>query len=208
MNLNTGIIQYYDLHTKVTKSISFGDMKPHVITVYGNWVFFASMSQDAILKGDKTVGNGYEFVRNYTENIYSIKVYDAEEQIGSNSCAVNSGGCQHLCIPLIGKRICKCALGYTLDDKDPTKCRSIEPVLVFSDSQGIKGISPFVNQTEDLLVPIPLVSFATDIDVDEASELIFWLDSEKGKISRIKRDGTGRKSILTVIVVFIYLTLL
>lgn len=97
-------------------------------------------------------------------------MYDPEEQNGTNHCDRNfstSQFCQHLCIPSVGKRICKCALGYTLDEKDQTKCRTIEPVLVFSDSQGIKGISPLPNRTDDLLVPIPLVSFATDIDVDE-----------------------------------------
>ncbi|XP_021948531.2 low-density lipoprotein receptor-related protein 1 isoform X4 [Folsomia candida] len=200
INLNTEIIQYYSFHTKEVKKLIFDDMKPHVITVYGNLIFFASEKHDAILKGDKTNGGTFEFVRNYTENIYSIRVYDPEEQNGTNHCDRNfstSQFCQHLCIPSVGKRICKCALGYTLDEKDQTKCRTIEPVLVFSDSQGIKGISPLPNRTDDLLVPIPLVSFATDIDVDEAAEHLYWLDSEKGKISRIKRDGTEKQTILT-----------
>lgn len=47
-------------------------MKPHVITVYGNLIFFASEKHDAILKGDKTNGGTFEFVRNYTGNLLAL----------------------------------------------------------------------------------------------------------------------------------------
>lgn len=57
-----------------------------------------------------------------------------------------------------------------MDEKNSNKCRTIDPILVYSDSQGIKGISPFPNKTDELLVPIPLVTYATDIDVLEGNK--------------------------------------
>jgi hypothetical protein len=62
----TGKIQYYNFATKTVKTITFNDIKPNVITVYGSSIYFASEKQDAILKGDKTSGNEYFFVRNST----------------------------------------------------------------------------------------------------------------------------------------------
>ena len=65
-NLNTDKIQYYDFSTKSVHTITFRDLKPTVITVYKNDILFAAEKQDAILKGDKTVGGNYTFVRNNT----------------------------------------------------------------------------------------------------------------------------------------------
>jgi low-density lipoprotein receptor-related protein 1 (alpha-2-macroglobulin receptor) len=102
-----------------------------------------------------------------------------------------------LCLPTSQtKHVCKCALGYSHDEKDQTKCKSVETVLIYSDSSGMKGVNPRSEQSEDELVPIPLVSYATDIDIHEATEHLYWLDNEKGKISRIKRDGTGKETVL------------
>jgi sugar lactone lactonase YvrE len=66
INFNTDRIQYYDFQQQAVKTISFEDMKPHVITVYKNYLFFATEKQNAILKGDKTLGGKAEVVRNNT----------------------------------------------------------------------------------------------------------------------------------------------
>ena len=42
-------------------------------------------------------------------------------------------------------------------------------MLVYADSSGIRGVGPEPDSQDELLVPIPLVSFATDIDVDEGN---------------------------------------
>lgn len=59
-------------------------------------------------------------------------------------------------------------MGYVHSDQNPTRCVGMDTVIVYVDSSGIKGVSPDVKSNDDLLVPIPLVSFATDIDVDES----------------------------------------
>lgn len=180
VNYNTEKIQYYDFNSHRVQTISFGNLKPNVITVYQNFVYFASEKQDAILRGDKTKGGEYEYVRNNTENIYSIRVYDPDEQNGTNSCAMNKGGCQHLCLPVSStKRVCKCAMGYQVIPEEPTKCRGVDTVIVYVDSSGIKGVSPEVKSNDDLLVPIPLVSFATDIDVDEGTSSLNNSENKK-----------------------------
>ncbi|CAG7828356.1 unnamed protein product [Allacma fusca] len=195
-NSHTEKIQYYDFNTSKVFTITFGDLKPTVITVYKNFILFASDKQDSILKGDKTVGGRYSYVRNNTENIYSIRVYDPSEQTGTNPCAVNKGGCEHLCLPTSStKKVCRCALGYYSTGPDNNRCKSMDSVLVYADASGIKGIST-TDLHDDVLVPIPMVSSATDIDVDEKSEYLYWLDNEKGRISRIKRDGTHRELVL------------
>lgn len=49
-----------------------------------------------------------------TESVYSLRIYDPQDQLGSNPCSINKGGCDHLCLPIsASKKVCKCALGYT-----------------------------------------------------------------------------------------------
>ena len=47
----------------------------------------------------------------------------------------------------------------------------MDGILIYADSSGIKGTST-TSEKDDLLVPIPLVSFATDIDVDESKYVV------------------------------------
>jgi len=162
-------IQYYEFVSKQVKTVSFGEMKPNVITLYDSFIYFASEKQDAIMRGDKTLGVDFTFVRNDTENVYAIRIYDPDEQQGTNPCSSNKGDCEHLCLPTsASKKVCKCALGFQTDLKNPSRCKSLDTVLLYADSSGIRGVSPDAESQDELLIPIPLVSFATDIDVDES----------------------------------------
>lgn len=62
-------------------------------------------------------------------NILSIRIYDPKLQNGTNACSNDKEPCQHLCLPISKtQRVCKCATGYFVDPKNPTKCKG-EPAI-------------------------------------------------------------------------------
>lgn len=82
---------------------------------------------NSVLHTKISFGNYTLFNFGCIENIYSLRIYDPDEQNGTNACALDKGGCQHLCLPAPSsnaKRVCKCALGFTADERNSTRCKS------------------------------------------------------------------------------------
>lgn len=43
---------------------------------------------------------------------------------GTNICAKNNGGCEQLCLPSGGSRVCECTVGYQKDGSgEGVKCK-------------------------------------------------------------------------------------
>lgn len=157
--------------------------------------------------------------------VLSLKMFHSSAQLGNNSCVSELNKCEHLCFATSAtEHVCKCAIGYHLDQNDNNKCVGEKEFLLYSLSHKLKGIGlkQSVNQkfgtnekaeeaTDDLilieqhvdsdeidpiLAPIPRVSLATHIDYHYKYDLLFWGDSDKGEITSIKRDGTQRHVIV------------
>ncbi|XP_053372116.1 low-density lipoprotein receptor-related protein 2 isoform X2 [Clarias gariepinus] len=45
-------------------------------------------------------------------NVVALKAYSANSQKGTNLCAKDNGGCNHLCLAYSGGRTCRCTQGY------------------------------------------------------------------------------------------------
>lgn len=73
--------------------------------------------------------------------------YPAAQQ-GTNGCAVNRGGCQHLCFGLTGGRTgCKCAIGYYTDPLNKNRCLGEDEFVLYSVSHELKGVRLAAGQT-------------------------------------------------------------
>ena len=145
-----------------------------------------------------------------------LRVYDKQEQSkGSNLCAVSNGDCSHLCLPISNtERVCECAISFKKDPINHTLCTGPSVFLMYSSNLGIKGtsitpsasISNFTNSSPHVMLPpipkvvmlppIPKVVMASRIDFSFHDHLIFWVDSEDGSITAIKRDTTGFRNII------------
>lgn len=129
-------------------------------------------------------------------------MYHPEAQSGTNTCAKDRGGCQHLCLATSSvSHVCKCAIGFKLDPAKQ-KCIGHEEFILYSMSYELKGIPLYDEDAteenkKDVLGPISRVALATNIDFLYKSDYIYWADSDKSTITRIKRDGTNRKVILS-----------
>lgn len=149
----------------------------------------------------------------------SLRIYHSAAQSGENACLhTNSTNnkCAHLCLATSETEyVCKCAIGYNVDPNDASKCIGISDFLFYSIGHELKGInmpdtqnvkltetsedqSDSMNddQMEHVLAPISRISLATNIDYHYQYDVLFYADSDKGEITRIKRDGTDRRVIV------------
>ncbi|XP_012944048.1 low-density lipoprotein receptor-related protein 1 [Aplysia californica] len=138
--------------------------------------------------------NGQQkIMRNDTPTIYDLRVYDpSSRKAKENNCTKNNGGCQQLCLPSGGGRVCACTLGYWADGNF---CKGIDTFLLFSQASEIHGLT-LINQT-GALAPISKISQAASVDFHAKKGYIYWVDSDRRLISRIKRDLSGRETVVS-----------
>lgn len=145
----------------------------------------------------------------------SLRIYHAGAQLGTNACSNATNKCAHLCLATSETQyVCKCAIGFTVDANDPTKCIGVNDFLFYSIGHEVRGIKIPVPQdaiptegteqtmhTNDeemdhILAPISRISLASNVDYHHRYDLLFYADSDKGEITRINRDGTDRRVIV------------
>ncbi|XP_055372745.1 prolow-density lipoprotein receptor-related protein 1 [Condylostylus longicornis] len=202
--LNSGIISYLDLQDlRVNEILSSSEvMSISSVTVYNNSLYFPENIQSVIMSCEKdNCMASMSPLRKNTNSIQAIKMFYLNAQLGSNSCAKYNGNCEHLCLPVSAKaHSCKCAIGFEKELSGSNKCIGKSEFIFYSISHELKGISlPLKDDMDDIssaLGPISRISLATNIDYHAAEDRLYWSDSEKGTITRIKRDGTNREIIL------------
>lgn len=174
------------------------------LEVFGDFIFFSENSTSSIRKCDKTNCREPEMYRKNTPNIKQLKIM-ALSDAGDDSSDINGctyegrRKCEHLCIPIgFSGFVCKCAIGYSIDPKDSSKCIGQDDFLMYSLGYELKGIGSD-NQTKQqaFFTPIQCVNVISTFDFDAPHDLIYFSDNERGEIWRIKKDGSGRQTILS-----------
>ncbi|XP_055528067.1 prolow-density lipoprotein receptor-related protein 1 [Wyeomyia smithii] len=198
-----GEIYYYDTNNGKIIKVSV-ESKSHpisTITVYREHVYYEDSTDSRIMRCNKNLCQNAEVVRNNTGGINAIRMYHPGAQNGTNSCRDNQGGgCQHLCIPLSAQtHTCACAIGYRQDPASTVRCVPIDNFLMYSVGHQLKGLA--IGESEDstqlVLGPLQKISLATGIDYHARSDFIYIADSDRGSITKIKRDGSERSVIVS-----------
>lgn len=167
------------------------------ITIYKGSIYYADDDDQSIHVANKTTGEDDTILRNGTSGVLALRIYDPKEQEGHHPCEKNKGGCQHLCLPISPTQFkCRCAIGYNVDPNYSSKCVGVEEFLFYSISWELQGLKLDDTNNTELLGAISKVSSANAIDYIASKDLIFWADSDKGTITKIKRDGTERAFVL------------
>ncbi|KAK6321281.1 hypothetical protein J4Q44_G00082570 [Coregonus suidteri] len=121
---------YYDriemvyLNNTERKTVYEGQELNHAFGLchYKHFLFWNEYRSGSIYKLDQ-VTKTVSLLRNERPPIFEIRIYDAQQQQGSNACRVNNGGCSSLCLAIPDGRQCACAEDQLLDDKDNTSCK-------------------------------------------------------------------------------------
>ncbi|XP_045484331.1 low-density lipoprotein receptor-related protein 1B [Pieris rapae] len=198
VNTASASIQYLDLRTNkaTTLALPMG-ARPTAVEVYAGEIIWADSATGALLACAQRDCARLRILRNNTDGVISLRVYDASAQnITSKSACANRGPkeqCAHLCLPVSRtKSVCRCALGYR---QNGTTCSPIEPALIYSLSWELRGVS-LKGSVEDALTPLPQVTSAAAIDYYAKEEWLYWADPEAGAVWRVQRDGSKRQRVL------------
>uniref|UniRef100_A0AAR2JKN9 EGF-like domain-containing protein n=1 Tax=Pygocentrus nattereri TaxID=42514 RepID=A0AAR2JKN9_PYGNA len=122
---------YYDriemvyLNSTERKTVYEGQELSHAFGLchYKHFLFWNEYRSGSIYKLDqetKTV----TLLRNERPPIFEIRMYDAQQQQGTNACRANNGGCSSLCLATPVGRSCACAEDQLLDPADNTSCKA------------------------------------------------------------------------------------
>lgn len=172
------------------------------LAIYKDTIYFADNTDGKIDKCDKTTCANRTTVRTNKDKVYSLAVFHSGAQQSKNPLANSTKKCDHLRLATSSTGyVCKCAIGYSVDPNDSSKCVGEREFLLYSIGHELRGVRLNEKQTQDdqmehVLAPIPRVSFATKIDYHHRNDLLFYADTDKGEITRIKRDGTNRQVIV------------
>ncbi|KAG9509575.1 Prolow-density lipoprotein receptor-related protein 1 [Fragariocoptes setiger] len=206
VNPDTGTIQYYDLHEEQTHVVwndNQGDkINPNVLCLNGDKLIVAARlgTVEQLVEIPKSNASQYTIIRTQNaDQITALRVYNASVQDGTNACSHNNGNCSQLCLPTSQtNRVCKCTIGHNINPVNATDCVGRDVFMIFSYNWGMKGVSIEPNASPDdlLLPPIHRAYRASSLDFDHRNNLIYWVDSEDGSITRIKRDTTGHQVIV------------
>lgn len=111
-----------------------------------------------------------------------------------NECLTTPAVCSQICENAVGSYHCKCAPGY-IREADGRTCRQnsgIASYLLYSNLYYIRNLTTDGSQ---LSIVLQGLSKVVALDFDHSEQRLYWLDAGKGKIERMRLDGTERETL-------------
>ncbi|KAM9847427.1 nidogen-1 [Aulostomus maculatus] len=104
------------------RQVAEGIQYPFGMTAFGKNIYYTDWSRDAVVAVDRYAGReSDEFQPQKRTKLYGITTVYSQCPSGQNYCAVNNGGCTHLCLATPNGRSCKCpdnAIGVSCVEGD------------------------------------------------------------------------------------------
>ncbi|XP_069741272.1 nidogen-1 [Narcine bancroftii] len=95
-----------------------GIQYPFGITSYGRYLYYTDWRRESIIAVDRAIGRETDEQKPTRHSrLYGITTAYSRCPPGQNYCAVNNGGCTHLCLAKPGSRSCRCP-----DTATPVSC--------------------------------------------------------------------------------------
>ncbi|KAL4696789.1 hypothetical protein H8959_002487, partial [Pygathrix nigripes] len=152
-------------------------------------VFWSDVTLDRILRANLNGSNVEEVVSTGLESPVSTP------------CAMENGGCSHLCLrsPNPSGFSCTCPTGINLLPDGKTCSPGMNSFLIFARRIDIRMVSLDIPYFADVVVPINITMKNTiAIGVDPQEGKVYWSDSTLHRISRANLDGSQHEDIITI----------
>ncbi|GLH14008.1 Putative vitellogenin receptor [Gryllus bimaculatus] len=157
---------------------------PFGLTQYGDHIYWTDWYKKSVERADKRTGKDRIVIRTDLDGVMEIRAVAEGRQMGWTPCAVNNGGCSHLCFYRPKGYVCACP-----DIPDERQC-SIEPSVRVPNTNAID----YDNDTE-FLPPV------TPPDMGGATHTVEIVDmpTDDYKSKNSKSDGVGIPSHIIII---------
>ncbi|KAG5887975.1 hypothetical protein JTB14_035048 [Gonioctena quinquepunctata] len=113
--LNAERIETTDLHGNNRVMLNIQATHPFSLTQYEEYIYWTDWVQKTVIRAEKTTGRDASIVRPQLDAAMGITMITEKRQLGWNPCAVDNGGCTHLCLFRLRNYSCGCPEEY-----DPT----------------------------------------------------------------------------------------
>ncbi|NIG60862.1 low-density lipoprotein receptor-related protein 4 [Pontoporia blainvillei] len=182
--------------------VLIGSQLPHPfgLTLYGERIYWTDWQTKSIQSADRLTGLDRETLQENLENLMDIHVFHRRRPPVSTPCAMENGGCSHLCLrsPNPSAFSCTCPTGINLMPDGKTCSPGMNSFLIFARRIDIRMVSLDIPYFADVVVPINITMKNTiAIGVDPQEGKVYWSDSTLHRISRANLDGSQHEDIIT-----------
>ncbi|XP_066268020.1 low-density lipoprotein receptor-related protein 6-like isoform X1 [Branchiostoma lanceolatum] len=181
------------------------------LTLYQDYVYWTDVVAPGIKRANKETGENRTLIHgtNYDRvGIKDILVLHHSRQSGSNKCAVDNGGCPHLCLatamsastsaeaPVDLPVRCGCPSHWTLDP-DKKTCHPPDSFLLFSQRKNIRRMVLDEQQSPDIVLPLRQLRDVKAIDYDRVGKHVYWIEGRIKQLRRAAGNGTDAVSVVS-----------
>ncbi|XP_011296947.1 low-density lipoprotein receptor-related protein 4 isoform X1 [Fopius arisanus] len=157
--------------------------RPYGLSQYGEFIYWAGWDQTMVKRADKTTGNSWINIRTSLHGISDVKAVSEERQRGWSPCAVDNGGCTHLCFFIKSNYTCGCP-----DTPNPN-CSTVPKQRVPVRKPGTEN-NPDYDEHNENEKPVEVFTRPTHRDA-----------SDKFKNYKINKDKGYATMTITIIVI-------
>uniref|UniRef100_A0A8C9ZBD5 Low density lipoprotein receptor-related protein 5 n=1 Tax=Sander lucioperca TaxID=283035 RepID=A0A8C9ZBD5_SANLU len=171
------------------------DKLPHIFgfTLLGDYIYWTDWQRRSIERVHKATAVR-EIIIDQLPDLMGLKATKVTETYGTNGCALDNGGCSHLCFWCRQAVSCACPMGMELLS-DLQTCVVPEAFLLFTNRDNIRSISLGTN-SNDVAIPLTGVKEASALDFDVSERRIYWTDIQAKTISRAYMNGSSVEHVI------------
>ncbi|KFM78305.1 Low-density lipoprotein receptor-related protein 6, partial [Stegodyphus mimosarum] len=169
---------------------------PYGLTQYQDFIYWTDWKTSTIERANKTNGENRTVIQKNLDHVMDILVYHTSRQSGWNPCAVNNGGCTHLCLALPVSvqhksytHRCGCPTHYSLASDNKT-CIFPQRFMLFSQRNSINRFLVDTLDSPDITLPIHGIKNIKAIDYDPVESFVYWIDGRTKTVRKSHINGT------------------
>ncbi|XP_071822844.1 low-density lipoprotein receptor-related protein 2-like isoform X2 [Apostichopus japonicus] len=173
---------------------------PRDLSVHGDHLYFIDNNLQQVIRVDKSTGGNLMI---YRHNVLATMIKVMVRPLGiTNGCAVNNGGCAHLCLPVSqDSRVCQCSMGFELNPDGKT-CRNVTRFLVVAQLHVIRGFTISGSDHHEAMVPVGGPLYVLAIDVLPRQHWLYFCDyspsnNRPSNIKRVHPSGSPIEDLVT-----------
>lgn len=181
------------------KIISSGINRPVSLAVFESRMYYLDTVYEEVARVDLPNGDNKQILKNNQPDLKTFRLYHKRSTPDNHPCAINNGGCEHLCIPSASNsRVCRCSLGSRKDGE--TRCVPYKSFAIVSQLTLTRGFSLEDSAAEGMIPITGLGHNILHIDVHCADNWIYWVEFNKDKLNgifRIRPNGSELTHIVS-----------
>ncbi|XP_068085893.1 low-density lipoprotein receptor-related protein 4 [Anabrus simplex] len=170
---------------------------PFGLTQYGEYIYWTDWYKKSVERADKKTGKDRTVIRTDLDGVMEIRAVANERQEGWTPCAVNNGGCSHLCLFIQTGYVCSCP-----DRPDDRPCSTEPSIPVPNVNPNLLDIEEYDCEDMEPILPV------TTPEVIGSTRKADSMPNSKGDTnmdSKNKTETTGIQTHITLIMVLLCL---